>query len=82
MKKNPKQIAALICITAIVIVLIAMLVFATIGNTELFRACLYAVITLPILTWVYIFLYGAAKRKHTIASLDIGKDSEDSKEEA
>ena len=77
MKKNPKQIASLLCVILIVMVLIAMLVFAILGMTNLFRACLYAAITLPLLTWIYIFLYGFAKRKHTMASLDIGKSSDE-----
>ena len=38
-------------------------------------------VALPILLWIYIWLYGKYTQKHTMASLDIMHSDEDSKEE-
>lgn len=39
------------------------------GSGNLFKACLFSSIAMPILLWVYIGLYGAITKKKTIASL-------------
>lgn len=36
----------------------------------LLRASLIATVTVPILIWVYIWIYGMLTQKHTIASVD------------
>ena len=84
MKKNPKQIAAIICIAILVLMYLALLVFAIFdfpGSKTLFRTCLYATVTVPLLTWIYIYQYGVMKNRHTIASLDIGKTPEEVEQE-
>ncbi len=76
MKKTSKQIAAIICITLLVLLYLLLLIFAIFdipGREKMFATCLYGTITIPILTWIYIYLYGKMKNRHTIASIDIGQ---------
>ena len=82
-KKTPKQIAAIICI----ILLAAMYLFTFVsafltfpGWDRLFAGCLLMTVALPILLWIYIWLYGKYTQKHTMASLDIMHSDEDSNE--
>ena len=61
MKKTPKQIAAILCIVLLVLLYVATLVVALLdfpGSDRLFAACLMATVGLPILLWIYIWLYG------------------------
>lgn len=63
-KKNPKQIAALICVGILVCMYIVTLVVACLDFSDsgrLFAACLVATVGLPILLWIYIWLYGRVK---------------------
>ncbi len=72
MKKKPKQIAALICIILLALLYIATLVVSLLdfpGSERLFAACLVATIGLPILLWIYIWLYGRYTGKSTMADL-------------
>lgn len=70
MKKTTKQIAAIIAIVLLVSLSVASLVFACLdfpGSYELFRGFLIAAVFMPLLIWIYIFLYGKLTSKHTIA---------------
>lgn len=70
MKKKPKQIAAIICIILLVLLYIATLVVSLLdfpGSDRLFAACLLATVGLPILLWIYIWLYGKYTSKPTMA---------------
>ena len=81
MKLKPKQIAAWICIIILVLLYIATFIVSLLdfpGSDALFRACLIATIGLPILLWIYIWLYGKTKDKHTIASVDFLQNDEES----
>ena len=87
MKKKSKQIAAWICIILLVLLYVGTFVISLLdfpGSGALFQACLIATVGLPILLWIYIWLYGKIKDRHTIASLDIlqsdRKDREQNKE--
>ena len=44
------------------------------GTGNLLKACLFATVAVPILIWVYIWMYGVYKKKHTPASFDFMKD--------
>lgn len=80
MKKSPKRIAAIICIIVLVLLYVALLIFAIFdfpGSEALFSTCLYATITVPLLTWIYIYLYGVMRNRRTIATLDIGRTKEE-----
>ena len=65
MKKSAKQIAALLGVGLLVLLYVLLLVFAIFdfeGSQMLFKACLYGTITIPILIWVYIYLYDRLKK--------------------
>lgn len=75
MKQKPKQIAAIICIVLLVLLYVATLVISLLdfpGSDRLFAACLVATIGLPILLWIYIWLYGKYTGRKTLAT-DISK---------
>ena len=40
------------------------------GKGQLFRACLFATIGVPILIWIYIWLYGVVTGKKTMSTVD------------
>lgn len=83
-KKNPKQIAAIVCLVLIALSYIALIVVSLLDSSksgELFQACLIATVFLPILCWIYIWLYGQIKQKPTIADPDIFQAKEDSGEQ-
>lgn len=72
MKRKPKQIAAIICIILLVLLYVATLVVSLLdfpGSDKLFAACLLATVGLPILLWIYIWLYGRLTQKSTIAEV-------------
>ncbi len=80
MKKRSKQIAAWVCIVLLILLYAATFIIALLdfpGSGALFQACLVATIGLPILLWLYIWLYGKFRDRHTIASMDIFKDEEE-----
>lgn len=75
MKQKPKQIAAIICIILLVLLYVATLVISLLdfpGSDRLFAACLMATIGLPILLWIYIWLYSKYTGRKTLAS-DVSK---------
>lgn len=83
MKSKSKQIAAIFCIVLLVLLYVATLVISLLdfpGSEKLFAACIVATIGLPILLWIYIWLYGKATGKRTLAdsseSADISEKSD------
>lgn len=74
MKKSPKQIAAILCIVLLVLLYAATLIVALLdfpGSDRLFAACLMATVGLPILLWIYLWLYGKyIDRRSGIGLLD------------
>lgn len=74
MKKKTKQIAAWICIILLVLLYVVTFIVSLLdfpGSGALFQSCLVATVGLPILLWIYIWLFGKIKDRHTIASMDI-----------
>jgi len=72
MKNKPKQIAAMVCIVLLVLLYVATLVISILdfpGSDRLFGACIVATIGLPILLWIFIWLYGKYTNKPTIAEI-------------
>ena len=60
MKRTAKQIAALIGVALLVLLYVLLLVFALFdfeGRELLFRACLIGTVAIPILIWIYMYLY-------------------------
>lgn len=64
--------AALIAVILLVLLYCATLITAIFnfdGSGNLFKACLFATVAVPILLWIYIWLYGVISNKRTIASV-------------
>ena len=79
MKDKFKRIGALVGVILLAGSIIATLVMAIIGYTfesPLFMGLIIADICLPILLWVYIWLFGKITGKHTMASFDLMQDRE------
>lgn len=74
-KMTSKQIVALIGIVLLVLLYVITLILAFI-NTEatntLFVICLFATIIVPVLIWIYTWMYGKLTGKSTMADLNIG----------
>ena len=77
MKKNKKQLAAI----GGILFLVALYLFTFISAflkiqywDRLFMACIAATVFVPILIWIYIWLYGKMTDKHTMASFDFNED--------
>ena len=73
MKKNKKQLAAISGILFLVALYLFTFVSALLKIEywdRLFMACIAATVFVPILLWIYIWLYGKITDKHTMASID------------
>ncbi len=72
---NKKQrLAALLGIILLVLLYIVTLICALFdfdGSGKLFQACLFATIAVPILIWVYVWLYGKMTDKKTFADFNV-----------
>ena len=73
-KMNPKRIAALVAVillVALYVVTLFVAIFAPAEGNNLFAVCLMATIAVPLLAWVYIWLYGQITGKKTMADLNL-----------
>ena len=73
-KMTPKRIAAiaaLILLAALYIVTFVVALVYPPGAGNLFGVCLMATIAVPLLAWVYIWLYGQTTGKKTLADLNL-----------
>lgn len=72
-KRTSKQIAALIGVILLVGLYIITLIVAIVNpgdSGRLFQACLVATVAVPILIWIYVWMYGKLTNKHTFADPD------------
>lgn len=85
MKKKSKQIAAWICILLLVLMYVATFITALLdfpGSGALFQSCLVATIGLPVLLWIYIWIYSKIKDRRSEAADPFSpKESEPSDKE-
>ena len=80
---NSQRIVAIIGVALLVIVIFALLLTAIFDPTGVwFRACLVLAIALPILLWIYVWLYGMLKQKKTIASFEFLEENSDEKQDS
>lgn len=80
MKDKLKRIGALVGVILLAGSIVATLVMAILGYTfesKLFMGLIVADICLPILLWVYIWLFGKLTGKHTMASFDLMQDKKE-----
>lgn len=76
-KWTSKRIVALIgvvLLVALYIVTLFVAIFMPGESGQLFQACLVATIAIPLLIWIYIWMYGKLTNKHTMADPDYLKD--------
>lgn len=81
-KITSKQVVAIIGVTLLVLLYIITLVVAIVDNSESgrwFMSCIFGTVAIPLLIWIYIWLYGKFTGKHTIA--DPEQDQQDLGEE-
>lgn len=75
-KTTSKQIVAIIGVVLLAAMYVITLIAAIFDNPNsmlLFRACLIGTFTIPLLIWVYIWMYGKLTQKHTMADFDLGR---------
>ncbi len=73
-KGTPKRIAALLCVILLLSLYVVTFIVACLDlgdSGRLFAGCLLATIAVPILLWIYIWLYGVYRDRHNMASPDI-----------
>jgi len=78
---NSKRIVALIGVILLALMYLLTLVFALLDNPAsmlLFRASLIGTFAIPILIWVYIWMYGKLTQKHTMADFEINQTDNNS----
>ncbi len=76
-KPTMKQIVAMAAIVLLVALYIITFILALADPTSsgrYFQFALLLTIVVPILAWIFIYIYGFYAQKHTIADLDILKD--------
>ena len=79
-KMNPKRIAALLAVILLVslyVVTLFVAIFAPAEGNNLFAVCLMATIAVPLLAWIYIWLYGQMTGKKTMADLNLMQSDEE-----
>lgn len=72
-KMTSKRLAALIGIALLVLLYIGTLIVAIIDTSSSgmwFQMCLTATVAVPLLIWIYTWMYGKLTGRHTIADLD------------
>lgn len=82
-KVTMKQAVAILAIVLLVLMYVVSLILAIFDQTAsgvMFRASLVGTFAIPLLAWVYIWMYGKLTQKHTMADFDLGKESEDNKD--
>lgn len=80
-KVTSKQIVAIVGIVLLVLLYVVTLIIAfvdTSASGKLFGICLFATIAVPLLIWIYTWMYGKLTGKHTMADFNLGgKDQEE-----
>lgn len=76
-KMTGKRIAALLCVfllVALYLITLLVAIFDRSSSGRWFFICLIGTLVIPLLTWIYIWMYGIMSQKHTIASFDLKKE--------
>lgn len=78
-KRSVKQIAALaavILLAAMYIVTLLVAIFDKSASGKLFLFCAVCTVAVPLLAWIFIWLYGQYSGKKTIADLHLMQDAD------
>lgn len=87
-KWTAKRIAALtavVFLVALYLVTFFVAVFAPAESGDVFAVCLMGTVAIPLLAWIYIWMYGKMTGKETIADLKIlqtGSEADYTEEDA
>lgn len=68
-----KQVVAIVGIVLLVLLYLVTLFAAIFDNSasgSLFWMCLFATVAIPLLIWIYTWMYGKLKGRHTIADFN------------
>lgn len=83
-KVTSKQVVAMIGVVLLVLMYIVTLIAAIVDSSasgRLFWVCLCATVVIPILIWVYTWMYGKLTQKHTFADFDLGDKADGDRKE-
>ena len=78
-KRTAKQIAALVAVILLAALYIVTLVVAMVHPTasgKWFVGCLVCTMAVPLLAWIFIWIYGETTGKKTIADLHLMQDAD------
>lgn len=78
-KVTSRRLAALIGVALLALLYIATLVIAIVDTSSSgrwFRACLFATAAVPLLIWIYTWMYGKLTGRHTVADPDTEASSD------
>lgn len=78
-KITSKQVVAMIGVILLVALYIVTLLVAIINPDEsgmYFQICLVSTIVVPVLIWIYVWMYGKLTQRHTFADPDYLKTKE------
>lgn len=78
-KITSKQVVAIGGIILLVLIYVVTLIVAIVDNSESgrwFMSCIFATIAIPLLIWVYIWMYGKLTGRHTITDAKQGLGSD------
>lgn len=76
-KVTSKQVVAIIGIVLLVLMYVATLIAAFFDTTvsgRLFWMCLFSTMAVPILIWIYTWMYGKLTGRHTFADFETGTE--------
>ena len=79
-KKSFKQIAAMtavVLLVALYVITLLVAIFDSTASGVLFKVCLVCTIMIPVLCWMFIWVYGRLSGKETIADLNLMQDPKD-----
>ena len=83
-KVTSKQIVAIIGIVLLVLMYLVTLLAALFDNSasgRLFVMSLFATMVIPIMIWIYTWMYGKLTGKHTIADFEVNHSADSDKTE-
>jgi amino acid transporter len=75
-----KQIVAwvgIVLLLALYIITLLVAIFDTSSSGKLFALCLFATVAIPLLIWIYTWMYGKLTGRRTIADFDAGVNTSD-----
>ncbi|MDE7223609.1 MAG: hypothetical protein K2O34_07520 [Acetatifactor sp.] len=73
--KQAVALAGVILLVAMYLITLVVAIFDQDSSGRLFQACLVATVAIPLLIWVYIWMYGKLTGKHTMADLDLSGEA-------